>query len=437
MNIFEAAQKGDINEVKKQIASGEDVNAKGEHCSTVLMYALESGNIELCKWLVEEKGADVNAAYECAEYLDYDEDICGDRFEYSYYAFKETALSYAINNGKTDIVHFLINHNVDINATGNDGETALMLAAEKENTDVVKLLIEKGADINIKDYKGETALLYAVKNKNLDILKLLIENGADVNAETNETALMRAAKNGNIISAKYLVAHGANINAFDSKCSSALMYAVKSGNIELCRWLIEENKANVNDIEHFEYTEIDTFSGNEKYYDYTEYDLICAAKLNYWDITKLLIEHNAKIDLRDDDGETVLMYAVRAKKWDIVSFLIERGANIKAKNKNSKTVLMYAAESGNLELCKELVNIKGLNIFLRDKKGQTVLTYAVKSENNDLCQWLVKEKMADINAEWEDISVIEAFKNGNIKACHNLIDSSFSENISKYDDVPF
>ena len=98
---------------------------------------------------------------------------------------------------------------------------------------------------------------------------------------------------------------------------------------------------------------------------------------------------------------------------------------------------MYAAESGNLELCKELVNIKGLNIFLRDKKGQTVLTYAVKSENNDLCQWLVKEKMADINAEWEDISVIEALKNGNIKACHNLIDSSFSENISKYDDVPF
>lgn len=176
MNIFEAAQKGDISEVKKQLASGEDVSAKGERCSTVLMYALESGNIELCKWLVEEKGADINAAYECDECLDYDEDIYGDRFYYSYYAFKETALSYAINNEKSDIVHFLINHNVDINATGNDGETVLMYSAESGNLELCKELTNiHGLNIFLRDKKGQTVLTYAVKSENNDLCQWLVK----------------------------------------------------------------------------------------------------------------------------------------------------------------------------------------------------------------------------------------------------------------------
>lgn len=250
--------------------------------------------------------------------------------------------------------------------------------------------------------------------------------------------IFEAAQKGDINEVKKQIASGADINAKGERCSTVLMYALESGNIELCRWLIEENDTNVNDVEHFEHTEIDNFSGHEKYYEYTECALIYAAKENYWDIAKLLIEHNANINLTDEDGKTVLMYAVKAKKWDIVDFLIERGENIKAKNKDSKTILMYAAKSGNLELCKELVNKKGLNIFLRDKKGQTVLTYAVKSENKDLCQWLVKEQMADIDAEWEDIRIIESFKKGNIRKCHSLIDPYISEHSCMFDeDIPF
>ncbi|MBQ3948205.1 MAG: ankyrin repeat domain-containing protein, partial [Ruminococcus sp.] len=66
-----------------------------------------------------------------------------------------------------------------------NGETALHFAAQCGDLEMVKWLIEQGLDVNAKDAHGRTSLLYAAIKGDLELVKWLVEHGADVNAKTN------------------------------------------------------------------------------------------------------------------------------------------------------------------------------------------------------------------------------------------------------------
>ena len=71
----------------------------------------------------------------------------------------QTALHYAAYNGHTVIVQLLIDAGVDINQRDNFGFTALHFAAQNGHNAVVARLIEAGADtINQQDDDGKTAV---------------------------------------------------------------------------------------------------------------------------------------------------------------------------------------------------------------------------------------------------------------------------------------
>ena len=96
-----------------------------------------------------------------------------------------TALVWAAETDRKDIVVLLIARGADINKTGDSHErvTALMRAATHGFTDIVAILIQNGADPNIRnEFKG-TALMDACANGHMEIVKLLVNAGADVNAK--------------------------------------------------------------------------------------------------------------------------------------------------------------------------------------------------------------------------------------------------------------
>jgi hypothetical protein len=106
----------------------------------------ETGNVEEAKRLIQ-KGADVNAK---------------DKEGW-------TALMMATLHGKIEIVKLLIDMGVDVNANDNYGQTALIEAVKWGKKEIVELLLENGADVNMKyGPNGYTALSY-VQNTALSV----------------------------------------------------------------------------------------------------------------------------------------------------------------------------------------------------------------------------------------------------------------------------
>jgi ankyrin repeat protein len=61
-------------------------------------------------------------------------------------------------------------------------------------------------------------------------------------------------------------------------------------------------------------------------------------------VVEYLLEHGAKINARNNEGDTTLMIASEGgvTKRRIVAILIQHGANLRLRNKNEQTALMIA-----------------------------------------------------------------------------------------------
>ncbi len=75
----------------------------------------------------------------------------------------------------------LANPEVDPDAQDGRGYTALMFAAENDRPELVTLLIKANANLNLQNNDGETALIRAVMGGRVDGTRLLLMAGANVN----------------------------------------------------------------------------------------------------------------------------------------------------------------------------------------------------------------------------------------------------------------
>jgi lysine-N-methylase len=56
-------------------------------------------------------------------------------------------------------------------------------------------------------------------------------------------------------------------------------------------------------------------------------------------VKRLIEEQGAKVDARDDDGETALHAAAEKARLDVVKYLVKKGADVKAKDEDGETVM--------------------------------------------------------------------------------------------------
>lgn len=286
-----------------------------------------------------------------------------------------TALNYAcgeydldkLGNGNLKLARFLIFKGADVNAKDKDGSDALTNAAVNGNIEIAKLLIKHGAKVNNKDRIGITPLIatqFAIsENQNgaLQIAKLLIENYADVDIRDNSgrTALdyqkekQEQYKNKEMIQ---LLKDTSTNNLFESIQGYSL-YKDEEG-IDLIVEHIKESLANgadincVKDCQEEYIDEENEFYGTKQLYGYdieSATPLILAVSNRDYDLSKLLIENGADVNIRNKEGETALHIAEKKEEKEIVKLLIEHGANVFAINKNNKTVFHYTDDKDMLE----------------------------------------------------------------------------------------
>lgn len=213
-SLHEAAMWGDLDQLKRLIAKGTDINARDKEGNTPLMLAASTGHKAIADLLVAE-GARIDAKNNK----------------------RNTALHGAAAAGHTAVADLLIAKGAAINEKNEGGDTPLVLAAFTGYRGVAELLIAKGADINSKKGDDSTPLYIASLHGHKEVADLLIAKGADVNARNkiDNTPLAAAAAAGNRDVARLLIAKGAEINAKTEHGNTPLHWAATTG-----RWAVTE-----------------------------------------------------------------------------------------------------------------------------------------------------------------------------------------------------
>lgn len=261
--LFNAAEKGDEDEIKRILSKGNvcvnySDDFKDEMEWTPLTIAIECrqvaavkmllgiGGIDVEKWsfyggrplflavkkgyvdivrLLLEKGANIEAK---------------DWWE-------STPLSHAAFCGQKHSAKVLVENGADIEARDDEGSTPLVVAAHTGNTEVAEWLISR-AKLGTRDKRGCTLLMRAVEGQKRAIVELVLNTGKmDIEAtnECGETALLLAVqyKNKHII--KELIKRGANLEAKDNSNKMALLKAAECGNKNVVSLLLSTRKFDV------------------------------------------------------------------------------------------------------------------------------------------------------------------------------------------------
>ena len=378
--LHTAAACGNYNALRSLIYYGADVNARNRFNRTPLMLACQVVNKEAINNFINEHD------------------------HKKVYVRRSLCHFIRSNRNSFDAVTFLIDQGADVNLQDNNGHSALhhavadcfydkfsfewlivreahvtsddycpcnlVTSCQDDNVNVVDCLVQNEANIvDLQDEDGETALFFAVRSNwtSFGILSSLVTKGANLNTSRNDkrTPLMEASSKNDEKQVTWLIEHGADVNLQDEDGDTALHFACRShASLEILSCLIE-NGASINACTNCKVT-----------------PLMMAVENCHKDVVSFLIEHEANVDLQDEDGDTALHFACNSDhaSLEILSCLIENGASINACTDCKITPLMMAVQNCHKYVVSYLIE-HGANVDLQDEDGDTALHYVAYQES--------------------------------------------------------
>ena len=223
-----------------------------------------------------------------------------------------------------------------VNISDDYGATPIHYAARKnKNPGVIEVLIKNGANIHDVDKKYNTPLIYAIRGGNNEILKNLLDLGADKDYPNIAHAVFEATGRGGNFEALKIL-----FNSEDDIKRELLL------------------KGYLRDNNGVSLLQRSLYGGT--------------------DCLKFILDAGADVNQRDDEGNTVLMLPYYFQNVFAKKLLLDSGADVNAQNIYGQTALIKAASllhDGEIEI---FLNHKA-EIDIQDNNGKTALMYAVES----------------------------------------------------------
>lgn len=270
--FFQAAGTGDIATLEQRLQAGVDINARSNKGDTALHNAVEQGQVEAVKKLLEDKHIIVEqinpwsdkTALAVARDMYRSAAKAGNEEKKNKYlqiidAFfannkrevdRDFLRSIVLNDIPEIKRLFAADANPNVKGRGIGGLVPLIYIIDRHYSqyspeqviELVTLLLSKGDSPNVQDFTGLTPLMMAVRASNEVVVKLLLEKGAAVNTVNiaGNTALFFAAQQGNIEITRLLLAHRADPNMKNYQFKRTPLHdAARRGDLEIVRLLLQ------------------------------------------------------------------------------------------------------------------------------------------------------------------------------------------------------
>lgn len=388
--IHLAAKKGSLETVKLLVNEGAKINAGLNNGTQVIHYAAWSGNLKLLQYL-EKKGADISL-------------VCGNG---------GSLMLWTAMGGNIEAFKYLESKNLDITVVDRDGDGALHWAATGINPEMCKFLInQRSFDIRQQNTSGKLPIEVGIGFRQLETTKYFLSDGIDINEKNTDDAswLHIAARSGSTAITEYLIDNGCKINAIDGNGSTPLNEAAASGNLELVKLLVDKGaevnpkdcfggKCNLTDGSPLHNAVwrnsaiitylIEKGAKIDQKNQIGQTPLHIASGGRCIDCVKELLEAGADINIQDNEGRTAVHMAIKRERKDILEYLLTHEANLNIAENTGKTPVHYAAICGYSELIA-VMKEKGADVCLIDNEGNTPLFYANYYSNTNTAKSLLK-----------------------------------------------
>ena len=199
--------------------------------------------------------------------------------------------------------------------------------------------------VNFQDERGWTPLMAATENNQLSIIDFLIKERSylDIQNESGDTALMRAVYMNHNKAADKLILAGASLKIRDKNGFTPFLKACEKGRLEMAMLLAKE-KTDFKDR---------TLSPLKKT------ALHLAVKKGNLELIKWLIENGSEINAKDEEGKTPLMDSITEKQIPSIKLLIEKGASTSDISLKGDTISSLARQTFNVDLITYIDSLSG------------------------------------------------------------------------------
>ncbi len=394
------------------------------HIGQAIVYAAENNNLEMVRFLAS-RGADVDFSQKRKTGIFrrtfvspigqavYHNNLKMTKVLIAHGLPLETAIKEALDYGRNDII-------LDLSKQLDDKGWLLMEAFKRSNDPLVQKLISQGVPPNVEDDDGNTMLLIAASNGDLELVKKCLNDYNLYLLKKNnfgENALMKAVYSGSIPLCRYLLEKGIDIEAQNNKGETALFYSMSNQSMELFEFLLT-SRANPKHASN---------NGNNL--------LIKAAIRDNQRAMTTLLARGVDIHHKNKEGKTAFFYVVNNSNGftypnnDLHNRFIDAGADINTVGSSGETLLFKMIERGKLDRVKELIH-KGADANTTNNRGERP-----SCSNPEIIKLLV-ESGADINGtdNWDNTYLCEAVKQNDLELAFFLVNSGIDVNKRCYFD---
>ena len=294
---------------------------------------------------------------------------------------KRTPFLRAICRGDLATSKTLAEIGANIEARDDSGKTALIILAGKENVgDIFQWLIDIGSNLEAQGLDRKTALRHALEKNSKEAIRSLLKAGADKESKDGESrSILSHLAEGNLSQAvRILLSSGADCDSQDLFKQSPLMWAAgcRSDATEVMELLISYG-SNVNKQDNI---------GRAALHRAT-WSIDVPSLSNF----KVLLEHDAVVDIRDSCGFTTLHlicsdFVLRTNRLESVRLFLAWKADVNAQTDRGDTPLLLllrgcafsqTRDESMEDVLRELLN-SGAQADARDNLGRTPLFFALE-----------------------------------------------------------